>query len=211
MGSKRNFGCHVRWTDDEKQTLATHYPSSSWEVITDLLPGRTVKQIQGAANLLGLKRPKPPKMSEAERLEKKRVWAAKRREENPELCREQQRNYHIRNRERQTEQMRLYAKRRFFWNRARGLKGAGKATTKDLASLWKTQRGLCALTGRKLDRDAQLDHRLPRARGGSDEISNLRWVCKEVNLAKRDLTDDEFYHLCADMMMWAGLQLEGAM
>lgn len=90
-----------------------------------------------------------------------------------------------------------YNHRRFFWSRANKLRGAGRARARDLSLLWYRQRGLCALTGRKLTREtAQLDHILPKARGGTDLPGNLRWVCIEVNLAKRDLTDSEFVELC---------------
>ena len=84
------------------------------------------------------------------------------------------------------------------------LRGANRAGPAEVAKLWRSQRGRCALTGRRLDRSAQLYHILPRARGGTDETANLRWVCAEVNLAKRDLTDAEFRALCADVVRWIG-------
>lgn len=88
-------------------------------------------------------------------------------------------------------------KRCFFWARATRLKGIN---AKDLARLWKAQRGKCALTGRRLNRTAQVDHILPLALGGGDEISNLQWTCAEVNLAKRNLTNEQFVHLCRDVL-----------
>jgi len=85
------------------------------------------------------------------------------------------------------------------------LRGAGKASTADLARLWKLQRGQCAMTGRRLTRDtAHLDHIVAKARGGTDAIGNLRWVCTEANLAKRELSDAEFLALCSDVMAWIG-------
>jgi hypothetical protein len=101
--------------------------------------------------------------------------------------------------------MRAYYGRRFFWGRAMKLRGEGRATTTDLARMWKQQRGLCALTGRRLTREsAHLDHIVAKARGVTDEIGNLRWVCTEVNLAKRELSDEEFVALCSDAMRWIG-------
>lgn len=101
--------------------------------------------------------------------------------------------------------MRDYYARRFFWGRAMKLRGSGRATAADLARLWRTQRGRCALTGRRLGRDnAHLDHIEAKSRGGSDAASNLRWVCSEANLARRELSDAEFVALCADVMRWIG-------
>ncbi len=73
-------------------------------------------------------------------------------------------------------------------------------SARDLAALWKSQRGHCALSGRKLDRHAQLDHVVALARGGTHELGNFQWLCKEVNLAKRELSVDEFVALCRDIV-----------
>ena len=134
----------------------------------------------------------------------KREGMARLRARDPDAARAKRNAYHARNREAQTAKMRDYYARRFFWGRAMKLRGAGRATFREIARLWKAQRGRCALTGRRLDREAQLDHILPRARGGGDEITNLRWVCNAANLAKRDMTDAEFETLCADVMRWIG-------
>lgn len=145
--------------------------------------------------------------------EAKRLHMARRRAENPEGVRNYQRQLRAKNPERTRAKLRVYYARRFFWGRAMKLRSEGRATFREIARLWKAQRGRCALTGRRLDRDAQLDHILPRARGGGDEITNLRWVCNAANLAKRDMTDAEFQTLCADVMRWIGERIamvEGA-
>ncbi len=129
---------------------------------------------------------------------------ARRRALDPDKARAKQRAWHGKNRERNKEKLRKYYARRFFWGRAMKLRGADRATPQDLARLWKNQRGLCALTGRKLDRTAQLDHILSKARGGRDNTGNLRWLCKEANLARREMNDAEFAALCADVMRWIG-------
>jgi 5-methylcytosine-specific restriction endonuclease McrA len=136
--------------------------------------------------------------------EAKRIYMAKKRAENPEAAKEYSRNYHTKNRDKQLKVMRNYYAKRFFWSRAMKLRGENKATYKDLAKLWKSQRGLCALTGIKLNRSSQLDHIFPKAKGGKDDVSNLQWVCAEVNLAKRDLTEKEFIYLCNSVMRWIG-------
>ena len=91
-------------------------------------------------------------------------------------------------------------RRRFFYARTCNLRGPGRATARELASLWKRQRGLCALTGRRLDRTAEIDHIVPKVRGGSHKIANLRWVVRDANRAKRDLLDADFIALCRDIV-----------
>jgi hypothetical protein len=72
-----------------------------------------------------------------------------------------------------------------------------KFAARDLASIWKRQRGFCALTGWKLTREnSHLDHIIPVGRGGTHELSNLRWTVNVVNQAKRALLDHEFIQLC---------------
>jgi len=135
---------------------------------------------------------------------RKRESMARKRANDVEAARKYQRDDYANNREARVLVMREYTRRRFFWTKATKLRGPNKATAKQIARLWKDQRGLCALTGRRLDRTAQLDHRIPLARGGGGQISNLQWLCAEVNLAKRDLTNEEFAALCRDVMAWIG-------
>jgi 5-methylcytosine-specific restriction endonuclease McrA len=123
----------------------------------------------------------------------KREWMARKRAADPQAARDYRNGYHARNRDKQTAKMREYYARRFFWGRAMKLRGDGRASTRELARLWKDQRGRCALTGRRLTREnAHLDHITAKARGGDDVIGNLRWVCNEANLAKREMSDEEF-------------------
>lgn len=140
--------------------------------------------------------------------EAKRLHMARKRAANPDFIREQQRAWCEANRGAVRQKNRDYYNRRFFWARRTKLRGPERASHIELARLWKAQRGLCALTGRRLDRAAELDHILPRVRGGRDDIANLRWVCREVNLAKRDLTDAEFFALCGDVMRWIGYRID---
>lgn len=139
--------------------------------------------------------------------QRKRESMARQRAANPEKMRARERAWWKANRDRNAETMRAYAARRFFWTKAMKLRGNGRGTPRQLAALWKAQRGRCALTGRRLDRSAQLDHKIPRARGGGDSIGNLQWLCESVNLAKRDLTDAEFLALCGNVMAWIGRRI----
>ena len=141
--------------------------------------------------------------------EAKRLHMARKRAANPQAMRDQQRAWCDANRESVREKNRSYWNRRFFWARMTKLRGPERASHVELARLWKSQRGLCGLTGETLDRlNADLDHILPKARGGKDDITNLRWVTKEVNMVKRDLTDDEFFALCGQVVRWIGQRID---
>jgi len=72
-----------------------------------------------------------------------------------------------------------------------------------LMSKWKSQNGLCALSGRKLDRQAHIDHILPVSRGGTNEASNLQWLDPMINQAKSNMTDQEFLDMCKQVINWA--------
>ena len=160
-----------------------------------------MKMAQSKASVMGLAREPKPQRTPDEVREAKRRHMADRRAANPDAVRQYQREYQRTTSRERNARLRAIHARRLFWSRALRLKAI---TARDLAALWKSQRGLCALTGRKLDRTAEIDHRLPKTRGGGDEITNLQWVTREANRAKRDLTDEEFHALCSDVMRWIG-------
>lgn len=68
----------------------------------------------------------------------------------------------------------------------------------DLCQLWEHQGGCCALTGETLipGVNASLDHVVPVKRGGTADITNVRWVTIIVNQAKRDFGDPDFFDMC---------------
>ena len=139
---------------------------------------------------------------------RKRESMAKQRAADPQRLRARERAWWAANKDKNTETMRAYIRRRFFWSKAMKLRGKDRASTREIASLWKRQHGRCALTGRRLDRSAQLDHVLPKARGGTDDLANLQWLCEEANIAKRHMTDAEFVTLCSDVMAWIGRRIQ---
>ena len=87
----------------------------------------------------------------------------------------------------------------------------GKLYADDLRRLWDRQAGLCGLTGTPLDfKDAELDHIIPRSRGGGSGIDNVRWVCSAANQAKHGMTDAEFVTLCSQVAEWIGRRIMDA-
>jgi len=59
--------------------------------------------------------------------------------------------------------------------------------------LWKKQKGMCALTGKKITQDdardgviTHMDHIIPHSKGGKTEMGNMQLVLAEANLIKSD-------------------------
>lgn len=69
---------------------------------------------------------------------------------------------------------------------------------KELEELLKNQNFRCALTSDSInfDSDIELDHIFPKSIGGENIISNLRWVTKNANRMKHNMTDDELVEMC---------------
>lgn len=59
------------------------------------------------------------------------------------------------------------------------------------------EQNICPYTKKQLTigLDASLDHKMPKSKGGSNEISNLQWVYHKVNYMKRNLLESEFLNL----------------
>ena len=67
----------------------------------------------------------------------------------------------------------------------------------DLKKLLEMQGYKCALTGVRLEpKSAELDHKVPLSRGGTNDLANLQWLSREVNRAKGTMDSDEFIALC---------------
>jgi 5-methylcytosine-specific restriction endonuclease McrA len=63
---------------------------------------------------------------------------------------------------------------------------------------------VCSLTGRPIDlmkpSTYQLDHIIPKSKGGENTLDNCQIVCKEANLAKHNLMTEEFIKLCEEIV-----------
>lgn len=70
---------------------------------------------------------------------------------------------------------------------------------------------ICYLTGRPinlLNDKYHFDHKIPLSKGGSNDLENLGITCREANLAKSDLTFDEFIELCKEVLFYNGYKIE---
>ncbi len=67
-----------------------------------------------------------------------------------------------------------------------------------LAEKFEEQKHLCYYTNKIMipGVNASIDHKIPRKRGGSDDLINLVWCDFNVNMQKRDLTEKEFIEQC---------------
>lgn len=67
---------------------------------------------------------------------------------------------------------------------------------------------VCYLSGRPIDlenaRSYELDHVIPRSRGGDNSLDNLGVTTREINRAKGRLTNEEFILMCIDVVKHNG-------
>ena len=70
----------------------------------------------------------------------------------------------------------------------------------------------CYLTGREIDttdpKTYHFDHIMPVAKGGDCSFQNLGIATPEANMAKSDLTVEEFIELCKDVLTNFGYKVE---
>jgi 5-methylcytosine-specific restriction endonuclease McrA len=69
----------------------------------------------------------------------------------------------------------------------------------------------CYLTGRAINLDKpteyHLDHIVPKSKGGSGGIENLGFTTREANVAKSNLSVEEFLELCKDVLTNNGYEV----
>ena len=137
--------------------------------------------------------------------EKIKLYARQRYQITKEKKLKDSKQWRIANAQRHSKLKQNWIKRRMFYQKAMMLKHrkrAGTITEKPkhlawlLCRIWIRQKGLCAISGVKLGRDAQLDHIIPVARCGTNDLTNLQFLAPEINQAKSSLLMDEFIEMC---------------
>lgn len=68
----------------------------------------------------------------------------------------------------------------------------GKHTVQEIRELVAHSKGLCWWCGKSFGNSYQIDHRIPLARGGSDDIANLCVTCPSCNRHKNDKLPQEW-------------------
>lgn len=82
---------------------------------------------------------------------------------------------------------------------------------KDVIETWGGTKVKCYLTGKEIDimtDNYQLDHKVPVAKGGTNEISNMRAVLPYANLSKSDMTVEEYLDLCKTVLTNFGYEIK---
>lgn len=164
------------------------------------------KQNPEAAKAIDVVDRSRPGRAERKREREKQRWQ-RMTTEQMEAKRTRDKAYHSANRGTLCDKKKLRARKVFFRTRARDIRRryGTEISAMELWSMWKRQRGRCAITGRSLrpliGREVQIDHIVPRVLGGPTAVSNLRWVCRSANTAKGKLTDGEFLNLCSEVLL----------
>ena len=88
------------------------------------------------------------------------------------------------------------AKSHYGFRREAAVKQAEVDAT-DLKKLLEVQGYKCALSGVRLEpKNAELDHKVPLSRGGTNDLANLQWLDRNVNRAKGTMDNEEFIAMC---------------
>lgn len=70
--------------------------------------------------------------------------------------------------------------------RAQKLASGGTHTPADLRAIWQFQNGECVYCQKSMGGDREIDHWIPLARGGSNDRTNLQYLCVYHNGRKGD-------------------------
>jgi 5-methylcytosine-specific restriction endonuclease McrA len=77
----------------------------------------------------------------------------------------------------------------------------GKIKPFELWCLAKKQKLICPLTGEKLTvENISVDHKIPISKGGTNYISNLQLVTRRANTIKNNMSMNEFYLFCKNIV-----------
>lgn len=76
--------------------------------------------------------------------------------------------------------------------RARKLKAGGSFSVAEIRAMLKRQRGKCVACRIDISKNYHIDHRMPLALGGSNDVSNIQLLCPHCNLSKHAKHPIEF-------------------
>lgn len=120
--------------------------------------------------------------------EEKRAYDKARNAANPEANRAKVRQWREDKPEHYKRNIRVSASRR----KARELNAVGSFTQADIALQIKSQKGLCWWCGEPIGEDYHVDHRIPLAKGGTNNPNNLCIACPDCNRSKGAKLPHEF-------------------
>ena len=88
-----------------------------------------------------------------------------------------------------------------------------KKNLKRLREYWQDEYGgKCYLSGRELDMingvNVELDHIIPKSKGGTNTLDNLGICTKDANQSKADMSVEEYLELCKDVLKHHGYTIE---
>ena len=77
-------------------------------------------------------------------------------------------------------------------------RASSRSAKEAIKALWQEQNGTCYYSDHTLipGENASLDHQMPKSKGGTDHLSNLKWVTRQINTMKNDMTHEEFIAMC---------------
>ena len=72
---------------------------------------------------------------------------------------------------------------------------------KEMKHLYDQQNGFCPYTNRKLilGINTEVDHKIPKCKGGTNTIDNLQWIYAPINFMKSGFTHEEFLNLISEI------------
>lgn len=69
--------------------------------------------------------------------------------------------------------------------------------------IYNKNKGRCAICGKFVPYDVfTIDHAIPLAKGGTNEINNLQCTCKTCNLIKQDILPDDLMDKLTEIMLY---------
>ena len=124
--------------------------------------------------------------------------------DNKEKYKEYRLQYKEKNRVIINEKARKHPFRKLSWSANSRCNCKEKIIPFDLWKIAKKQKMKCTLTGDKLTiGNISLDHIIPKSKNGTNVLSNLRLVLRSVNIARQNMTDEDFINMCKKVVNYS--------